>query len=108
MPSNSGSVIEGVISVDADAGLLAAVRARPSGQGARSQRARPVPRVRSEGASRRVGQVGTPERVNRRLSLTAGPENRIGVLTSGPEQGSKLLKSHRARLAQRLPKVNVC
>ena len=37
MPSNSGSVIEGVIRVDADAGLLAAARAQRSDQGARSQ-----------------------------------------------------------------------
>ena len=58
MPSNSGSVIEGVISVDADAGLLAAARAQPSGQGLRSQIAGPVPRVRSEGTSCRFGQVG--------------------------------------------------
>jgi len=59
MPSNSGSVIEGVISVDANAGLLAAVRARPSGQGARSQIAGPVPRVRREGAGgRRAGEPG--------------------------------------------------
>jgi hypothetical protein len=61
--SNSGSVIEGVISVDADAGLLAAVRAQPSGQGARSQRARSVLRVRSEGTRCRVGEVGAPERI---------------------------------------------
>jgi hypothetical protein len=57
MPSNIGSVIEGVISFDADAGLLAAVRARPSGQGARSQIAGPVPRVpeRGDGLSFRSG-----------------------------------------------------
>ena len=65
MPSNSGSVIEGVISVDAGAGLLAAARAQPSGQGLRSQIAGPVPRVRSEGASCGLGEVGPPERVSR-------------------------------------------
>ena len=65
MPSNSGSVIEGVISVDADAGLLAAVRAQPSGQGLRSQIAGPVPRMRSEGPSRRVGQVGQVTEIGR-------------------------------------------
>ena len=63
MPSNSWSVIEGVISVDADAGLLVAVRTQPSGQGLRSQNAGPVPRMRSEGASCRVGHVGAPERL---------------------------------------------
>jgi hypothetical protein len=108
MPSNSGSVIEEVISVDADAGLPAAVRAQPAGKGARYQihgsDAADAERV-DESSFRSSGdaRAGEPP-----TSLTAGPENRIGVLTSGPEQGSKLLKSHRARLAQRLLRVNVC
>jgi hypothetical protein len=62
MPSNSGSAIEGVISVDADAGLLAAVRARPQREGSRSQIAGQMPRMRSEGGSCRVGEVGTTGR----------------------------------------------
>src|SRR6266404_7727350 len=64
MPSNSGSVIEGVISVDADAGSLSEARAQPSGQGARSQIPGQMPRMRSEGAGRRFGQVGAAERVS--------------------------------------------
>ena len=46
----------------ADAGFLVAPRAQPQCEGPRPQDARPVPRLRSEGASRCVGQVGAGNR----------------------------------------------
>jgi hypothetical protein len=48
----------------ADTGLLAAVRARPQREGPRPKVAGPLPRVRSEGAGRRFGQVGASGRVS--------------------------------------------
>ena len=49
----------------ADTGLSAAARAQPARQGARSQIAGQVPRVRSVEAGRRFGQVGAAERLSR-------------------------------------------
>jgi hypothetical protein len=78
MPSNSESVIECVISVDADAGLLAAARAQSQREGARSQIAGQMTRVRSAGTIARVGQVGARRRLSRAV-LYAGAERDLCV-----------------------------
>jgi hypothetical protein len=52
-----------LVQVDCAAGVSAAARAQPQRQGSRSQRARSVLRVRSEGTRCRVGEVGAPERI---------------------------------------------
>jgi len=59
----------------AHAGVPAAARAQPSGQGARPKDAREVPRMRSEGTSRRFDQVAAADRMSRCLPSRSVPQS---------------------------------
>jgi hypothetical protein len=63
--TSSKSIVPPAITLRGCAGLPATARAEPQREGARPQRARPVPRMRSEGTSCRVGLLGAAERVSR-------------------------------------------